>query len=101
VSPAYVVPAVIPASPRCIGAIDFQIYSNYIDTSVNRVEIKNFLLNHKNDNPPITKVYCMTDGPGGSGIRLEDDNEGLIYGPGTSPASIIKFGLSGGNLVTI
>jgi peptidase E len=100
VSPTYIVPAVIPVSPNCIGAISFQIYSHYVDTSINRQEIKNFLLNHKNDTPPITKVYCMTDGPGGSGIRLEDDNEGLVYGPGTSPASTIVFALSGGNLVT-
>jgi len=99
-SPSYVVPAVIPVSPRCIGAIDFQIYTHYVDSPPNRLEIKNFLLNHRNDNPPVLEVYCMTDEPGGSGIRLEDDNEGLIYGPGSDPSSIIKFKLSGLNLVT-
>jgi peptidase E len=100
-SPSYVVPAVIPVSPKCIGVTDFQLYTHFVDSPPNRLEIKNFLLNHKNDNPPIEKVYCMTDGPGGGGIRLEDDNEGLCYGPGSDPSSIIRFGLSGGNLVTV
>jgi peptidase E len=89
VSPAYVVPSVIPISSKCIGATKYQVYTHYLDSPANRLEIKNFLINHKNDVPPIQEVVCLVDSPGGSGIRLEDDNVGLVYGQ-TNPTNLTQ-----------
>ncbi len=77
-SPYYVVPSIIPVSPRCIGAIGKQIYCHYVDTTENRIEIENFLINHAGDTPPVTEVVCTKVTPGGSGIRLEDDGSTLL-----------------------
>jgi len=84
-SPYYVVPPIIPASPRCIGAIGKQIYCHYVDTTENRIEIENFLINHAGETPPVTEVVCTKVTPGGSGIRLEDDGSALLDSciPGT------------------
>ncbi len=91
--PAYVVPAVLPVSPKCLGATLSQIYAHYVDSDLNRMEIRNFLLNHQNDVPPIAKVICLPDRPGGSGIRLEDDVIALDYA-GDSPVDpTIQFTL--------
>jgi hypothetical protein len=80
-SPYYLVPPIIPASSRCIGAINKQIYCHYVDTTENRIEIGNFLSNHEGEQPPVTEVVCLKIKPGGSGIRLEDVGSGLVDSP--------------------
>ena len=94
VSPSYVTPPMIPVSSKCIAATKYQLYTHYIDNPSNRLEIKNFLLNHKNDVPPILEVGCMIDSAGGSGIRLEDDNVGLVYSEPVPPAPTLRFTLN-------
>ncbi len=97
-SPYYVVPPIIPVSPRCIGAIGKQFYCHYVDTTENRNEIENFLINHANEVPPVTEVVCTKVKPGGSGIRLEDDGSALLDSciPGTIPP--LRFTYSNGVL---
>jgi peptidase E len=93
VSPFYIVPPIIPESPHCIGAIPYQMYCHYVDSTENRLEINSFFINHQNDSIPINRVICQKDGPGGSGIRLEDDGSGLLYNPipGTTPPLVFEF----------
>jgi peptidase E len=93
-SPAYVVPAVLPVNPKCLGVTRYQFYAHYVDTDLNRFEIRNFLLNHKSDNPPVTQVICLPDEPGGSGMRLEDDVIGLDFAGGTPVDPSLKFSLN-------
>lgn len=78
VSPYYVVPPIVPASSRCIGAITKEIYCHYVDTTENRLEIDNFFANHAGEQPPVTEMICLKVKPGGSGIRLEDDGSALL-----------------------
>jgi hypothetical protein len=94
--PYYVVPAVLPVTPSCLGSTLVQTYTHYVDSDLNRLEIKNFLVNHKNDVPPLKKVVCFKDHPGGSGIRLEDDIIALSYegGPGSGPNLLFSLGSS-------
>lgn len=100
--PYYVVPAVLPMTPSCLGATPVQTYTHYVDSDLNRQEIKNFLVNHKNDVPGVSQVVCFADHPGGSGIRLEDDIIALSYGDGPGSAPNIRFALGSSNqLITL
>jgi peptidase E len=101
VSPFYVVPPVIPVSSKCIGAIPYQMFCHFVDTPASRMEINNFFVNHQNDTIPINKVICQKDGPGGSGIRLEDDGSGMIYAPipGTTPPTVFNY-QNGSTIIT-
>jgi hypothetical protein len=100
--PYYVVPAVLPVTPSCLGATSTQTYTHFVDSDLNRLEIKNFLVNHKNDVPSVKDVICFSDHPGGSGIRLEDDIIALSYGGGPGSGPNIRFALGSSNeLITI
>jgi len=100
-SPSYVEPAVLATGSKCLGATLLQLYPRYVDSDLNRYEIKNFLLNHKNDIPPIKKVMCLASQPGGGGVRLEDDIISIDYAGGSQVIENTLFGLSGAQLVTL
>jgi hypothetical protein len=100
--PYYVVPAVMPLTPACLGGTLTQTYTHYLDSDINRLEIKNFLVNHKNDVTPVGQVVCFADHPGGSGIRLEDDIIALSYEGGSSGNPNLRFALGNVNqLITL
>ena len=100
--PYYVAPAILPLTPTGLGATVAQTYTHFVDNDLNRLEIKNFLVNHKNGVPPVTDVVCFSDHPGGSGIRLEDDIIALSYGGGSTGGLNIRFALGNQNqLITI
>jgi hypothetical protein len=100
--PYYVVPAVLPITPACLGGAATQTYTHYIDSDLNRMEIKNFLVNHKNSVPPVKDVVCFSDHPGGSGIRLEDDIIALSFEGGSGGNPNLRFALGNQNqLITV
>jgi hypothetical protein len=100
-SPSYLVPALLPTYQKGLAVTSLQIYAHYIDSDLTRFDIKNFLLNHKNDTPPIRKVFCLSDRPGGSGIRLEDDVIGVNFAGGTVENPGLQFILdSAGRLIS-
>ena len=76
VSPKYIQQPVIPISSTCIDAVTTQVYCHFVDSEEERKVIEKFL----KDNPQIPQVICLIDAPDGSGIRYEDDNDGIIYG---------------------
>ncbi len=89
----------IPGIASCLNVFQHQLICNYIDSSSNRSEIKNFLIDQT---PSIEKVVCMSNSPGGSGIRIEDDGSGMILGPGGGGGvwpAIQVFSLSNGGLL--
>jgi hypothetical protein len=100
--PYYVVPAVLPLTPTSLGATLTQTYTHFVDTDLNRLEIKNFLVNHKNATPQVNDVVCFVDHPGGSGIRLEDDIIALSYEGGSPGNPNPRFALGNVNqLITL
>ena len=99
--PSYVVPALLPTGSKCLGATLLQIYPGYVDSDENRYDIKNFLLNHKYDDPPIKKVKCLASQPGGGGVRLQDDIIAIDYAGGTPPVPNPLFTLVAGQLEVI
>ena len=99
--PAYLLPALLPIYPKCLGVTPLQIYPLYCDSDVNRFDIKNFLINHKNDVPPITSVVCLSGGPGGSGIRLEDDIIKVNFAGGSPANPNLQFTLGPGDHLII
>lgn len=100
--PYYIFPAVLPLTPVCLGATSPQVHTHYIDSDLNREEIGNFLVNHKNTVPSVKEVICFSDHPGGSGIRLEDDNIALSYGNGSGSGPNLRFALDqSGHLITL
>ncbi len=69
----------IPGITSGLDVFQHQLICNYEDSSSNRSEIKNFLIDQK---ASIEKIVCMSNSPGGSGIRLEDDGAGIVLSPG-------------------
>lgn len=99
--PSYVVPSLLPTGSKCLEATPLQIYPEYVDTDENRFDIKNFLLNHRYDIPPIKKVKCLASQPGGGGVRLQDDIIAIDFAGGTPPVPNPLFALSAGQLVIL
>ena len=91
--------APIPGIVTGLNLFQHQLICNHVDSSSNRSEIKNFLIDQK---VSIEKVVCMSNSPGGSGIRLEDDGSGMILAPGGGGGAwppIQVFSLSNGGLL--
>jgi hypothetical protein len=92
--PYYVVPDPIPGYPAGLDVTRFQFYFNFPDDAQGINRARTFLLNHTATTPAIHEIAGMVNRPGGTGVRLEDDNVAIDFG-GNSPVDpriIIKPG---------
>lgn len=83
--PGYVVPDPIAGYPTCLAFTTFQYFTNFVDTSVSRAKMKDFLNRYQTATPPVTEIYTLATVPTGTGVRLEDDIVGIDFA-GNSPS---------------
>jgi peptidase E len=92
--PGYVVPDPVTGYPDCLASTKFQYFVHFVDNSINRSKMKDFLTRHQGTTPAVSEIYSLVNAPGGTGVRLEDDIIAIDYAGNTPVDPTRKFTLN-------